>query len=142
VNVDSLYKGPIERAPRKFSKMVIPPKLVEKLPFASRPKALEAPKSKKGTGYLARRKDPSSGLAPREDPEARAARKLVHQLSAVRNDKKRTRKEAKEGKKRERAREHAKIEASKKASSAAKNKAGYRAYGKDQARKRAKFADG
>ena len=34
------------------------------------------------------------------------------------------------------------VDASKKASSAAKNRAGYRAYGQDQARKKAKLVDG
>ena len=137
---DSLYKGPIARAPRKFAPQKLPKKLVEQLPFASRPKE-DAPKGKRD-GYLKQREDASTGLAPRESSETRRTRKLVHQLETVRAEKKRIKGAAKEKKKGERAKELAKIDASRRASSKLKNKAAHRAHGRDQARKRAKFTSG
>lgn len=138
VDVDSMYK-PVERAPRKFSKQILPAKLVAALPFASQPKAQVAKKSEKNPGYLARRRDPASGLAPKRDAADRAADKLVHKLNAVRNAKKRTRDATKAEKKKVRARVVAKVDASRAAASKAKNKAEYRRQGKDAAKKRAKF---
>jgi len=118
----------------------LPKKLVEQLPFASRPKE-DAPRGKRD-GYLRQREDASTGLAPRESTEARRTRKLVHQLETVRAEKKRIKGAAKEKKKGERAKELAKIDASRRASSKLKNKAAHRAHGRDQARKRAKFTSG
>ena len=140
VSKDSLYKGPIARAPRKFAPQKLPKKLVDQLPFASRPKE-DAPRGKRA-GYLKQREDASTGLAPRESTEARRTRKLVHQLETVRAEKKRLKSAAKEKKKGERAKELAKIDASRRASSKLKNKAAHRAHGRDQARKRAKFTSG
>lgn len=141
VTKDSLYKGPIERAPRKFSTQKLPRRLVESLPFASRPKE-DAPKSKKKDGYLQQREDASSGLKPRESTESRRTRKLVHQLETVRAEKRRIKGAAKVTKKRERAKVHAKIDASRAASSKAKNKEAHKRKGKSEGAKRAKFSGG
>ena len=138
VDKDSLYR-PVDRAPRAFHKQVLPKKLVEALPFASKPKGATAPKSAKRPGYLASRGDARTGLAHPEAPEARAAKKLVHQLNALRNDKKRTRDATRDVAKRARAAKLAKIDASKAKSSKAKAKAEYKRQGKDSAKQRAKF---
>ncbi|KAH8065112.1 U3 snoRNA binding protein [Aureococcus anophagefferens] len=138
VDKDSLYK-PVDRAPRAFHKQVLPKKLVEALPFASKPKGATAPKSSKRPGYLASRGDARTGLAHPEAPEARAAKKLVHQLNALRNDKKRTRDATRDVAKQARAAKLAKIDASKAKSSKAKAKAEYKRQGKDSAKQRAKF---
>ncbi|KAH8069118.1 U3 snoRNA binding protein [Aureococcus anophagefferens] len=114
VDKDSLYR-PVDRAPRAFHKQVLPKKLVEALPFASKPKGATAPKSSKRPGYLASRGDARTGLAHPEAPEARAAKKLA------------------------RAAKLAKIDASKAKSSKAKAKAEYKRQGKDSAKQRAKF---
>ena len=132
VNADSLYK-PVERTPRQFNKHVVPPKLVAKLPFASMPKKQAAPKSSKKAGYLKQRADPKTRLAHPKDTETRQAGKLVHQLNALKADKKRTAQTTKDAKKQVRARELGKIAASKAASSKAKNKREFEKHGKDQA---------
>lgn len=139
---DSLYKGPVVRAPRTFSKHLIPKKLVARLPFASKPKDETAPRSTKRPGYLKQRDDARTGLAPREAPEDRASKKLVHQLEAVRNEKKRIRDASVAAKKAVRRRDLAKVDASRARASKLKAKAEHKRAGKDEARKRAKFSAG
>ena len=76
VNKDSLYK-PIERVPRQFRKLVVPQKLQEALPFASKPKMAPALNP---ASYVARR-------AVILEPEDKKKRAVVQMLSAIRNDK-------------------------------------------------------
>ena len=98
-----------------------------------------ARKSRKGRGVHRARADPKTKLAAPMDPQDKAAGKLVHQLNALRNDKKRTRDATKAEHKKQRAKHLAKVDASRAASSKAKAKVEYRKFGKDQAKKRAKF---
>lgn len=76
VNKDSLYK-PIVRQQREFRKMVVPKKLQEALPYASKPK-LTAPTNPKS--YLARR-------AVVLEPEEKKQRAAVQIVSAIGKDK-------------------------------------------------------
>lgn len=76
INKDSLYK-PIVRVPREFRKTVVPKRVEEGLPFASKPKLSSAPKP---GSYLARR-------AVILEPEDRKKRALVQMLTTVSKDK-------------------------------------------------------
>ncbi len=80
VKKDSVYK-PIVRQQREFSKLHIPTKLQEALPFASKPK-------------LAKAKNPESSLARRAvilEPEERG---MIQMLSTIKKDKEAKRKVA------------------------------------------------
>lgn len=83
VRKDSVYK-PVERTPREFSKLKIPAKLQEALPFASKPKQKAASNP---ASYLARR-------AVILEPEERKQRGLVQMLATIRKDKEKKRKAA------------------------------------------------
>jgi ribosome biogenesis protein BMS1 len=83
VNKDSVYK-PIQRQEREFSKLKIPTKLQESLPFASKPKNLKAKNPK---SYLARR-------AVILEPEERKERGMIQMLSTIKKDKDSKRKSA------------------------------------------------
>ena len=83
VKKDSVYK-PIERVPREFSKLKIPSKLQESLPFASKPKMMAA---KNPSSYLARR-------AVILEPEEKKQRGMVQMLSTIKKDKEKKRKQA------------------------------------------------
>jgi ribosome biogenesis protein BMS1 len=76
VKKDSVYK-PIERTPREFSKLKIPNKLQESLPFASKPKMKSA---KNSSSYLSRR-------AVILEPEERKQRGLLQMVSTIKKDK-------------------------------------------------------
>ena len=76
VNKDSLYK-PIERVNRKFKTLVIPKKIQESLPFASKPKQ---DKRKKSNNYMSRR-------AVVLEPEDRKKRALIQTLQTIAKDK-------------------------------------------------------
>lgn len=83
VKKDSVYK-PIVRQQREFSKLHIPTKLQEALPFASKPK-------------LAKAKNPESYLARRAvilEPEERKQRGMIQMLSTIKKDKEAKRKVA------------------------------------------------
>ena len=131
VSKDSLYKGPIARAPRKFAPQKLPKKLVDQLlPFASRPKE-DAPRGKRA-GYLKQREGRLLPVWLLGSPtEARRTRKLVHQLETVRAEKKKLKGAAKEKKKGGEARreELAKIDASRRASSKLEEQGRARAHG-------------
>lgn len=76
VNKDSLYK-PIERVNRKFKTLVIPKKIQESLPFASKPKQ---DKRKKNNNYMSRR-------AVILEPEDKKKRALIQTLQTIAKDK-------------------------------------------------------
>ncbi len=76
VNKDSLYK-PIERVNRKFKALVIPKKIQESLPFASKPKQ---DKRKKNNNYISRR-------AVILEPEDKKKRALIQTLQTIAKDK-------------------------------------------------------
>lgn len=76
VNKDSLYK-PIVRVRREFSKIHVPKKLQESLPFASKPKQ-QATKNKES--YMAKR-------AVILEPEDRQKRAALQMLSTIKKDK-------------------------------------------------------
>lgn len=76
VEKDSLYK-PIKRVQREFSKIVVPKRLQEALPFASKPK-VQSSKNKKS--YMAQR-------AVVLEPEDKRKRAAVQMLETIRNDK-------------------------------------------------------
>jgi ribosome biogenesis protein BMS1 len=76
VNKDSLYK-PIVRVRREFSKIHVPKKLQESLPFASKPKQ-QATKNKES--YMSKR-------AVVLEPEDRKKRAALQMLSTIKKDK-------------------------------------------------------
>lgn len=98
-NKDSLYK-PIERKPRKFNPLVVPKKLQEALPFASKPK--DTPK----------RKQPllESRRAVVMEPRERKIHALIQHLQLIRNEKSKKRKLKEKQKKKEHEAEKAKDE--------------------------------
>ena len=77
INKDSLYRPVGERKKREFKKLVIPKKLAETLPYASKPK--ETVTKKKGN-YVERR-------AVLMNPEERFQRTAVHLVSGIGQDK-------------------------------------------------------
>ncbi|CAA2971661.1 ribosome biogenesis BMS1 homolog [Olea europaea subsp. europaea] len=81
VNKDSLYR-PIERKPKKFNPLVIPPSLQEALPFASKPKNIPAPKQP----LLETKR------AVVMEPHERKVHTLVQHLQLIRNEKMKKRK--------------------------------------------------
>lgn len=76
VNKDSLYK-PVARQPIEFRKMVVPKKLQEALPFASKPKQQSKMNRQ---SYTAKRQVVV-------DPEDRKKRAAIQMLSTIRADK-------------------------------------------------------
>jgi ribosome biogenesis protein BMS1 len=92
VNKDSLYK-PITRVRREFSKIHVPKKLQESLPFASKPKQ-QAIKNK--DSYMAKR-------AVVLDPEDRKKRAAIQMLSTIKKDKVAIRNETQKKRKAEKA---------------------------------------
>lgn len=78
VNKDSLYK-PIEREERKFNKLIIPTKLQENLPFASKPKLQTSKKGKPKT-YMQKR-------AVVMEPEERKKIAFMQMMGALKNEK-------------------------------------------------------
>lgn len=128
VNPDSIYK-PIERTTRVFSKMIIPKRIEEALPFASKPKN-ETRKNKKG--YLANRK------AVILDKEEKKKLTFLQALNTIRKEKVAVRKEKNEEKRVEKAKKTAKQEAAIEAVRKANKKRQYRAEGKREKYKEAK----
>jgi len=140
VNLDSVYGATeIVRGPRKFAPHLLPKTLVDRLPFASKPKNLRPKGSSAAKGYLATR---DKFFAPPKAKEDRAATKLLQALSTIRNDRQRARREARHA----RTKAHA-ADVQKRVDAAmpkrkAEAKRKYKLMGQQQARKRAKFASG
>lgn len=140
VNIDSVYGAtPIDRSkPRKFAPQVLPKTLIEKLPFASKPKQLE-PKSKKSRtrGYLAKRAKFFTVPAEKQD---RAATKLLQAFSTIRNERISDRRAKRHARSKSHAaeveRRHQAAEPKRKAQA----KRTHAIQGQQLARKRAKFA--
>lgn len=129
VNPDSIYK-PIERPERVIRKLVVPKKLEEALPFASKPKN-ERKKNKKG--YLAKR-------AVVMEPEERKKVTFLQALNTIRKEKMATRKAKNEEKKLEKAKMNAKKEEAIEAARKANKKRQYRAEGKREKLRESKRA--
>ena len=119
VNPDSIYK-PIERPERKFSKLRVPKKLEEALPYASKPKD-ETKKKRKG--YVAKR-------AVVMDSSEKKKYTFLQALSTIRNEKVKLRKEKKAERMLNVAKKNAKQDEARAAISRANKKRQYRAEGK------------
>jgi ribosome biogenesis protein BMS1 len=127
VNPDSIYK-PIERPERQKTKLFVPKKLEEALPFASKPKN-ETKRKKKG--YLSKR-------AVVLEPEERKKVAFIQALNTIRKEKVRIRKEKKNEKKAERDKETAKKDAAIEEARKVNKKREYRAEGKREKAREAK----
>lgn len=120
VNPDSIYK-PIDRPERKHSKLVIPKRLEEALPYASKPKNEKQKKSKKG--YLTKR-----AVVMEADERKKAS--FISALNAIRNEKKKLRKGKNDERRLEKAKENSKKEEAIAEGRKANKKRQYRAEGK------------
>lgn len=126
VNPDSIYK-PIERPEVKHSKLHIPRKLEESLPFASKPKD---DKKRKKQSYIAKR-------AVVMDAEEKKKYTFLQAVNTIRNEKVKKRRETNAKKQEERAKVNARKQALLDESRKANMKRKYRAEGKiEEARKR------
>ena len=127
VNPDSIYK-PIERPEKQRKKLVVPKKLEEALPYASKPKTEPARKQK---GYLAKR---AVVLAPEERKKVT----FLQALNTIRKEKVAIRKAKNEERKAERAKQNAKKEQTILAARKVNKKRQYREEGKQEKAKEAK----
>jgi ribosome biogenesis protein BMS1 len=127
VNPDSIYK-PIERPEVKHSKLHVPRKLEESLPFASKPKDIK--KKRKKQSYITKR-------AVVMDTEEKKKYTFLQAVNTIRNEKVKKRRETNAKKQEERAKVNARKEALLDANRKANMKRKYRAEGKiEEARKR------
>jgi ribosome biogenesis protein BMS1 len=125
VNPDSIYK-PIERTERKAIKMVIPKKIEEALPYANKPKNEKTKKTNKG--YIAKR-----AVVMEKDESKKVG--FINALNAIRNEKKKIRKDKKNERQMDKAKVNAKKDEALEAIRKANKKRQYRADGKrDQQR--------
>jgi ribosome biogenesis protein BMS1 len=133
VKPDSIYK-PIERPERTFRKLLVPKRVEEALPYASKPKN-EVKRKKKG--YLSKR-------AVVMEPGERNKVTFMQALNTIRKEKVKIRKAKHEERKLEKAKQSAKKEEALAAARRVNKKRQYRAEGKrDKARegKRLKNSD-
>ena len=124
VNPDSIYK-PIERPERTRTKLFVPKRLQEALPFASKPKD-ERKRRKKG--YVAKR-------AVVMEASERKKETFIQALNTIRREKVAIRKEKNAERWSEKARQNAKEEARKEETRKANRKRRYRAEGKQEKRR-------
>jgi ribosome biogenesis protein BMS1 len=125
VNPDSIYK-PIERPERKRTKLVIPRKLEEALPYANKPKNDKSKRSKKS--YISKR-----AVVMENDERKKVG--FINALNAIRNEKKKIRKAKKTERKQEKDKEKSKQEEAVSSIRKANKKRQYRLEGKrDQSR--------
>ena len=134
VNPDSIYK-PIERPEKKFSKLHIPKRLEEALPYASKPKNQGNKKKKKS--YVSKR-------AVVMEKDERKKKAFIQALNSIRKEKVSIRKQKKQERSTTKAAQNAKKDAARAEVHKANKKRQYRAEGKrDRARdnKRARGGD-
>ncbi|XP_078159429.1 P-loop containing nucleoside triphosphate hydrolases superfamily protein [Carex rostrata] len=124
-NKDSVYK-PIERLPRKFNPLVIPPKLQKELPFKTKPKV---PLKRKRPTLDQKR-------AVVMEPHEKKLLTLVQTLKTMHNEKKRKRDLEKEKKRKSHEKEKAKTEEVMKKRRKEERKERYRREDKEQRRTR------
>lgn len=129
VNPDSIYK-PIERPEPVKTKLVVPKKLEEALPYASKPKDERQRKKK---GYLSKR-------AVIMDADERRKESFIQALNTIRKAKQAIRKSKKEERKTQAAKTNAQKEAKLEASRKARLKRKYRSDGKKEKAQSAKRA--
>ena len=127
VKPDSIYK-PIERPEWKHSKLVIPKRLEEALPYASKPKN---EKQKRKKGYISKR-------AVILEPEERRKVAFLSALNAIRNEKRKIRKATNEVKRAERTKKIAATDEALAVARKANKKRQYRAEGKQEKQREAK----
>jgi len=118
VKPDSIYK-PIERPEWKHSKLVLPKRVEESLPYASKPKN---DKKKLKKGYISKR-------AVIMEPEERKKAAFITALDTIRNEKKKIRKAKNEERRLEKTKDNAKKEEALNAVRKANRKRQYRAEG-------------
>jgi ribosome biogenesis protein BMS1 len=127
VNPDSIYM-PIDRPEKRITKLVVPKKLEEALPYASKPKN-ESKRKKKG--YVASR-------AVILSPEERKKVTFIQALNTIRKEKVALRKAKNEERKLEKAKQNARKDAVVEAARKANLKRKYRAEGKKEKAREAK----
>jgi ribosome biogenesis protein BMS1 len=127
VNPDSIYK-PIERVERKRTKLFVPKKLEEALPYASKPKN-EVKKKKKG--YLSKR-------AVVMEKDERKKLTFIQALNTIRKEKVKVRKDKNAERKEELTKKNAKKNEALDAARKARKKREYRAEGKREKANEAK----
>jgi ribosome biogenesis protein BMS1 len=128
VNPDSIYM-PIERPEKRLSKLTIPKKLEEALPYANKPKNEKTKKSKKG--YITKR-----AVVMESDERKKVG--FINALNAIRNEKVKLRKAKKIERKQEKAKEVARKDGAMEAIRKANKKRQYRAEGKREQHRDAK----
>ena len=128
VNPDSIYK-PIERPERKAIKMIIPKKVEEALPYASKSKNEKAKKSTKG--YILKR-----AVVMEKDERQKVG--FMNALNAIRNEKKKIRRDKKNERLMEKTKESTRKEAILEVVRKANKKRQYRAEGKRDQHREAK----
>jgi ribosome biogenesis protein BMS1 len=121
VNPDSIYK-PIVRPDQKFSKLKVPKKLEEALPYASKPKN-DTKRTRKG--YVAKR-------AVVMEASEKKKYTFLQALNSIRNEKVKIRKQKKEEKKRDSAKVNARKEEVHLANRKVAKKRQFRAEGKQE----------
>jgi len=140
VNPDSVYGiNTIDRShPRSFAPHTIPQKLVDQLPYRSKPKLMT---KRSESSYHARRNKAGAITAPPQ-PSVQTKRisKMIQALNTIRNDAQARRKAKRTKRSAEHAKAQEKIRLKAQPSIKAKAKRAYAQMGADQARKRAKFA--
>ena len=132
VNPDSIYK-PIERPERKAIKMVIPKKVEEALPYASKPKNEKTKKTSKG--YISKR-----AVVMEKDERKKVG--FINALNAIRNEKKKIRRDKKNERLMEKTKETTRKEALMEVVRKANKKRQYRAEGKRDQQREAKRQKG
>lgn len=138
-NPDSTYTE-IERPTRVFSKLKIPKKLQEALPFQSKPK-LDKKKRRKDTD---KEKAVLTGRVKILEPIERKRLTLMQRISTVKNEKDMIKKVSNNKRRSEKAKQQAKFDEIKKQKMRASKKREYAEKGKEATRaaKRAKFGEG
>ena len=127
MNPDSIYK-PVERPEHAKTKLHIPKRLEEALPYASKPKD---ERRKKNKGYIAKR-------AVIMDSAEKKQTTFIQALNTIRREKQSIRKAKNEERRSEKAKKDAKVEEKLDAARKARKKRQYRAEGKREKMRDAK----
>mmetsp|Transcript_11990 Transcript_11990/g.44557 ORF Transcript_11990/g.44557 Transcript_11990/m.44557 type:complete len:1313 (-) Transcript_11990:29-3967(-) len=133
-NNDSVYKGPVERAPKVFAPLRIPRKLQAALPYSAKPKLQKRRAEKTGKA----RKTYMKARAVVRDPEERRRYTLLQSLASIGNEKKEKAKKANAERIARKQKEDERASLKFKAVKDAQKKRKYRELGKEEARKRRK----
>lgn len=134
VNPDSIYK-PIKRPEKKFSKLKVPKRLEEALPYANKPKNQGDGTKKKKKSYVAKR-------AVVMEKDERKKKAFIQALNSIRKEKVSIRKKKKEEKQVTKKAQNAKRDALREEARKVNKKRQYRAEGKKEKYRDSKRAKG